>query len=234
MPPRSETKGARSAGAGADSPRSTLPCSSSSAPQLGKRRLEREPVAVAAVDAGHERLDERLVRLPAEAPRDERPDRLVGAGGRRRHVRLGREAGLALGREELALLERLETRRDHPGEAFGKRVQVIAVTHEAPAVLRPASDQLVREAELVAQADTALLAREEAVGRRLDDEAADPLGADLPAEHVVALDEDDLRVRSERLEAPGRGEPRDPAPHDDDPHGSAPPRRHGSCRPALR
>ena len=152
--------------------------------------------------------------------------------GSRRHVRLGREPRLPRGREELARLERLEARRDHPGQALGERVQLVATTHEAAAVLRSASDQLVAEAELLAQSDAALLAREEAVRRRLDDEAVDALGADLPAEHVVPLDEDDARLRSERLEPARRGQPGDPAAdHDDDAHaGSAAPSRSGAAR----
>ena len=159
-------------------------------------------------------------------------DRLVLARGSRRHVRLGREPCLRRGREELARLERLETRRDHPGQALGERVQLVATAHEAAAVLGSTGDQLVAEAELLAQSDAALLPREEAVRRRLDDEAVDALGADLPAEHVVLLDEDDMRLGSERLEPARRGQPGDPAAdHDDDGHAeSAAPSRNGAAR----
>ena len=73
-------------------------------------------------------------------------------------------------------------------------MQLVATAHEAAAMLGSAADQLVAEAELLAQPDAALLAREEAVRRRLDDEAVDVLGADLPAEHVVRLDEHDVAL----------------------------------------
>ena len=187
-------------------------------PQLRERRAEREPIAVAAVDPGHQRLDERLVRLASEAAGDERPDRLVLVAGSRRDIRLGGEAQLALGRQELAALERLEVRGDHPGQTLGERVQVVATANERVVVLGPPRDELIGEAELVDEPDAALLPRQEAVRRGLDHESVDALGAQLAAEHAVALDQHDLRRRRDELETACRREPRDPAADDDDLH----------------
>ena len=188
--------------------------------ELRERRLQRELVAVAAVDAGHERLDERLVRLPPEAARDERADRLVEAPPPSRHVDLRGEASLAGRGQERARLERLEVRRDHPGQALGERVELVSAAHERPVMLRPAADELVAEAELLAQPDPALLPRQEAVGRSLDDEAVDVLRPELPAELRLALE----RAAPRRRARAPRAGARLPAPR------SRPRRRRLSCR----
>ena len=62
------------------------------------------------------------------------------AGG---HVGLGREARLARGREQVAALERVEVRRDHPGQPLGKRMELVPAPDERAVVLGPAADQLV-------------------------------------------------------------------------------------------
>src|SRR6185295_4700354 len=84
--------------------------------------------------------------------------------------------------------------------------------------------------ELLAQAETSLLAGEEAVRRRLDHESVDALGADLPPDHVVAVDEQYLDVWRKRLEAPSRRETGDPSADDDDPHAARASTSHESAR----
>ncbi len=199
-------------------------------PQLRKRRAEREPIAVAAVDPGHQRLDERLVRLASETTGDERCDRLVLVARSRRNVRLGGEAQLALGRQEVAALERLEVRGDHPGQALGERVQIVSAANVRVVVLGPPRDELLTEAEFLHEPDAALLAREKAVGPGLDRESVDVLGAKLPAEHRVALDQDDLGVRCHCLETPCRRETGDSTADDDDLHAACAPASQGFAR----
>ena len=196
--------------------------------QLRKRRLERELLAVASVDPGHERLDEGVVGLAPEPARDERRNRLVPVAGGGRYIGLGREPRLPPVREKLTRLEGVEVRGDHPGEALGERVQRLTAPDERALVLGTAPDELLAEAELLAQADTALLAREEAVRRRLDDQPVDVLGAHLPARDLVALDE--LHVHVGRLEPTRRGEAGDSTADDDDPHAARTPGSHGSAR----
>ena len=50
--------------------------------QLGRGDLQRQPVAVAGVDAAHQGRDQPVEHLVAEPPADQRPDALVGAAGR--------------------------------------------------------------------------------------------------------------------------------------------------------
>src|SRR5262245_52208830 len=97
-------------------------------------------------------------------------------------------------------------------------MELVSEAHEAAPMLGPSGDQLTGQAELLAQAESALLAREEAVRCDLDDEAVDVLGPDLPAQHDVALEQGDPRFREERLEPPRRGQPRDPATDHGDSH----------------
>ena len=109
-------------------------------------------------------------------------------------------------------------------------MQVVATPHECAVVLRPAADELVSEAELLDKPDTALLPREEAVRRGLDDEPVNVLGADLPARQDVALDEHHICLGQDRLE-PTRGcQTGDAAPDDDDSHAASAPESHGSAR----
>ena len=122
--------------------------------QVGERRLERELLAVAAVDPRHQRLDQVLVRLAPEPARGEGRDRLVAVGRLRRDVDLGRKPLPALGGEQRALAERLEVGRDHPGQPFRQRVQLVAAPHVAARVLGTAPDQLALEPELLAEADS--------------------------------------------------------------------------------
>ena len=131
----------------------------------------------------HQRLDEHA-RTPRDrsgarrTPRSTRPRRRAPAGPPARP----RSAPCPPADRSALALERVEVRGNHPGQPLRQRVQLVAPTDERAVVLGPATDQLAAEAELLAQPDAALLAGEEAVGRRLDDEAADVLGEDLPAE----------------------------------------------------
>ncbi len=123
--------------------------------------------------------------------------------------------------QEPTLRERLEARRDHPGQAFGQRVELVAATYERAGVLRTASDELRFQAELLAEPDSTLLPREEAVGGALDHEPVDVLRQELSAETVRRLDQDDLDLLEQGLEPAGRREPRDPPADDDDSHAAA-------------
>ena len=124
MPSRSETNGGRSLGGRRGQTAQEAPVLELEHAELRERGLQRELVAVAAVDPGHERLDERFVRLPPETARHERRNRLVLVAASGGHVGLGREARFPLRRQQLALVERVEARGDHPGEALRERVQV--------------------------------------------------------------------------------------------------------------
>ena len=182
--------------------------------QVGKRRLERELLAVAAVDARHERLDDPLVRLRPEPTRHERRDRLVPVLDRRRERALRLEPCKSLRREQRAVRERVEIGRDHPREPLREPMQLAADPDERARELRTPADEPDREGELLAEPDAARLAREEAVRGTLDEETVDLLREELPSEPLGALDERDLAVRHQHLEAARGGEPRD-SPSDD-------------------
>ncbi len=125
--------------------------------QLRKRRAQRELLAVATVDPRHERLDEVLVRLAAEPAGDEGRDRLVGVVDGDRNLDLRREPFPSGRREQRAVRKRFEVRRDHPGEALRQRMERAAATHVGARELRAASDELVAQPELLAQAHTTVL-----------------------------------------------------------------------------
>src|SRR5437879_5051310 len=150
-------------------------------------------VPVTAVDPSHERLDERLVRFTTEPASDEGGDRLVAVGRRRRDLRLGSKPLLPRIREERALVQGAEVRRDNRRQPFRQQMQLVAPAHEGASVLGSSPDEVVLEPELLTETDAALLARQEAVGCALDQESANARGHELPAQPARAFDECDLR-----------------------------------------
>ena len=201
-------------------------------PKVRERGCEAELLSVAGVDAAHERLHEALVGLAAHAARHERGDRLVTG------LRAGRQLGFAgeavepLGREDPARRKRIESGRDHAGQARRQRAKLAGEPHVGAAIARDALDQIAGEAELLAQPDATGLPREEAVGPALDQESAHLFGEDGAAEARPALDEHDLGPRAQALEAQGGSEAGDPAAdHDDAAHARA--ASHGAPRSSI-
>jgi hypothetical protein len=74
-------------------------------------------------------------------------------------------------------------------------MKLAPVPYECALVIGLPANELVSEAQLLAEADPTLLSREEAVGSGFDHEAVDSLGRDLPPELRLALEEDELGVR---------------------------------------
>ena len=105
--------------------------------QVGERRLERELLAVAAVDPGHERLDERVVGLAARAgaSRTTRSTRRLRAAAGGRSTSAARRSRPSA-REQRAVGQRVEIGRDHAGETLGERMELRAATDVAARVLR--------------------------------------------------------------------------------------------------
>src|SRR5205823_2280105 len=131
--------------------------------KLRERRLERQALPVTAVNAGHQRLDERVVRLMPEAAGKERRDRLIAARRSGWKTDLGCQPLLARFREQRAPREGVEIGGDQPGQTLGERMQLVASPHVREGVLGAPADQLADEPELLAQPHSALLAGEEAV-----------------------------------------------------------------------
>ncbi len=154
IPPRSDTNGGRSPVAGGAGQRRGA---GSRARARARGAAGTSPAATAARRRRRRSRSSAARRAPSYASRPKRRETNEATDSSsspacRRHVRLGREARLALGREQLAALERVEVRRDHPGQPLRKRMQVASAPDERAVVLGPAADQLVAEAELLAQA----------------------------------------------------------------------------------
>ena len=199
--------------------------------ELRERRAERELLAVAAVDPGHERLDERLVRLATEPARDERRDRLVLVAGAGRDVRLRGEARLALGREQLAPSSASRSVGIIPVRPSGSGCSSSPRRTNVRWCSGRRRDELVSETELLDEPDTALLPREEAV-------RAPPRSRTRRRARSGASRRARRRARRAPRRASGATDssrraaasPAMPPADDDDPHAACAPASHGSAR----
>ena len=82
--------------------------------QARERRRHRDPLRIAGVDAGDERIDRVVEEFGAEPAADERGDRFLGVGRRGRDERLAQQAQLRAERERR---RRRGTRRGDIGSA---------------------------------------------------------------------------------------------------------------------
>ena len=121
--------------------------------ELHRADLQREVIAVAGVDAAHERADEAVEHLVAQSPADQVAHALVGAAGRavvgRHEVQAG--AGDTLGGQHARGGHRVEV-GGHAQELVGRQAPQIAVVEHVGRT-RGRGHQLGGDAQLGAELD---------------------------------------------------------------------------------
>ena len=159
-------------------------------PKAREGREDREPLGIACVDAGEQRLAQALHGLLPEAPAQERRDRLVAVAVLAGDQDVEAHAQLARPGEEAAREEGQDLRRHREHHPLGQRVELSPVQDEDRALVGVRGDQALAEAELAAQRDRLGLLRQHRVGSALEQEAVPRLGADHPAEALPRLEQD--------------------------------------------
>jgi hypothetical protein len=178
----------------------------------GEGRQDREPLGVARVDAGQERLPEPLDRLLPEPAPQERRDRLVPATVAARDHQVEAHAELAGPGEEAAAGEGQDPRRDGQHHALGKGMELTSVEDVDGPQVGVRGHEPLAEAELPAEGDALRLLGEHRVGPALEQEAVPRLRPDHPAEPRPCLEQEvgDLAL----VKGVGSRQPRDAASDD--------------------
>ena len=173
---------------------------------------DREPLGVAGVDAGEQRLAEAIDRLLPEPPPKERGDRLVPATVPTRDHEVEAHAELAGPGEEAAAGEGQDLRRDGQHHPLGKRVELPPVEDVDGAQVGVRGNEALAQTELAAEGDALRLLREHRVRPALEQEPVARLGPDHPAEARPRLEQEvgDLAL----VEGVGGRQPRDAASDD--------------------
>ena len=136
-----------------------------------KRGSHAKTIGRAHVDAAHQRLDEPLERLAAQAARGELRQAFVGRFLPRRNEVLVRQAKLAANRQNGRGDERPEALRGHQGQARGHAAEA-APTNDIDAVaLRVGAHKIAGDANAAAEIETPRDLRQEAIGTVLDAES---------------------------------------------------------------
>ena len=174
-----------------------------------------EAVGVGGVDAADQRIDEPVLHLVAEADADQAADAVAD---RRAPWQQGLEGRpqLALDREQAARREAPHVTGHAQGKTFGDRMETVE-PHGGLGVR--GRRELVGQTDVSRQLHGLRDAGEERVGSFVDRrQAAEGSGAELAAEPIVGLPDDDLDVLWVGLagQVHGGGQPRDPASDDDD------------------
>ncbi len=188
---------------------------------LGGGRGDAEAVGVAGVDAADEGVDDALEHLVAEARADQLADRAVALGPVTGQFagRVGRVVEVAagdldgLGRHQAAGGELVEVGGHAEDVGLGQAPQ--GAPHPEVGGGLVGADQLVEQAQLLAEVDRPRHAGEEGVRAQLDGQAGEGLRLDLAAEAVARLEQDDLGL-GVLGQLVGGGEAGDAAADDDD------------------
>ena len=138
--------------------------------QVGKCRGKGELIPIAGIDAGHQRLDQILVRFPSEPSADKRTQRFISVDGFRGLDKIQSHACFSKPGDKLRFEDRPHIRGDHHGKTIWQRFEFVVVQNVCVLLLRICAMQSIAEPELFAECSGVRLGCQEGVGTAFDNE----------------------------------------------------------------
>ncbi len=180
--------------------------------ELREGGCETEFVAISAVDAGHERLDEVLKDIVAKPAADERAERFIGIVLFGRDDVIQRHAEFAQRRDELRFRDWPELAGNEASESLRHWVE-LTVFHDERATVGGIGGLESRfQTQLCGEADAARLHGKEALRAMFDHPAVGDFGVQHTPDAVTSLIHGDAHIWFLR-QCPGGGESTDSAAH---------------------
>src|SRR6185437_564329 len=176
--------------------------------QTRKGGLHAHQFWIAGVNAGHERIGQRLGHLRTDAPADEGVDGLVTIAPSPWTKTLGQQKETCAPAERIGRKQGEQTVRQQTQPAIEEQITI------APRGIA-GDEKMIAQPQFAAQGEGKRLVIEETVGADFNLEALVALGADAAAQTRTLLHNDHVRVRHPLFEPIGEGQPRDSTADDD-------------------
>ena len=178
-----------------------------------KQRAERQPIDIARVNAGQQRLREIHRGFTAEAACHERADRFVAPVAPRRHEQLGAHPEFCAPRKQSRANEWSDPGRNAEHRRGRQRIQLPASLDEGEPG-RQRRHQSIAEPKFPAERDAVGFLNQQGIGPRVDDETVDCFVEDDAARPRGALEDEDGHAAP--VQFVGRRQAGDTGAHDDD------------------